>query len=149
MTTIPIANNAFSRRSAFVTSVGRGFSLMYGIATVGLIYGIVTLASIPGVPHWRLLMAAALVVDVGTLIAAVGVVRRRSWARATFIAALCVSLVQSFAYAWLTQAFALVQWAWVPGIVGSVLLYAWIIAKLCSAPIRAEFEGRSGPSASA
>jgi len=70
MTTIPIANNAFSPRSAFVTSVGRGFSLMYGIATVCLIYGIATLTSIPGVPHWRLLMAAALVVDVGTLIAA-------------------------------------------------------------------------------
>jgi len=100
MTTIPIANDAFSPRSAFVTSVGRGFSLMYGIATVGLIYGIVTLASIPGVPHWRLLMAAALVVDVGTLIAAVGLLGRRPWARATFIAALCVSLVQSFAYAW-------------------------------------------------
>jgi len=141
MTTIPIANDAFSPRSAFVTSVGRGFSLMYGIATLGLIFGIATLTSIPGVPHWRLLMAAALVVDVGTLIAAVGLLRRRPWARATFIAALCVSLVQSFAYAWLTQAFALVQWAWVPGIVGSVLLYAWIIAKLCSAGIRAEFRG--------
>jgi len=149
MTTIPIANNAFSRRSAFVTSVGRGFSLMYGIATVGLIYGIVTLASIPGVPHWRLLMAAALVVDVGTLIAAVGVVRRRSWARLTFITALCVSLALSFAYVWLTEAFTLVRWAAVPGVVGSVILYGWIIVKLCSAPIRAEFEGRSGPSASA
>ena len=148
MTTIPIANNAFSRRSAFVTSVGRGFSLMYGIATVGLIYGIVTLASIPGVPRWRLLMAAALVVD-GTLIAAVGVVRRRSWARLTFITALCVSLALSFAYVWLTEAFTLVRWAAVPGVVGSVILYGWIIVKLCSAPIRAEFEGRSGPSASA
>ena len=148
MTTIPIANDAFSPRSAFVTSVGRGFSLMYGIATVGLIYGIVTLASIPGVPRWRLLMAAALVVD-GTLIAAVGVVRRRSWARLTFITALCVSLALSFAYVWLTEAFTLVRWAAVPGVVGSVILYGWIIVKLCSAPIRAEFEGRSGPSASA
>src|SRR5207248_11004531 len=126
MTTIPIANDAFSPRSAFVTSVGRGFSLMYGIATVGLIYGIVTLASIPGVPRWRLLMAAALVVD-GTLIAAVGVVRRRSWARLTFITALCVSLVLSFAYVWLTEAFTLVRWAAVPGVVGSVILYGWII----------------------
>jgi len=131
-------------RSAFVTGVGRGFSILYGIATMGLLVGMATLDSVPGVPLWRLLISTALVVDIGTLIAAIGLLRRRPWARPTFIAALCVSLVLSFAYVWLTEAFAVVRWGLVPGVVGSVLLYGWIIAKLCSAEIRAEFAGVRG-----
>ena len=131
-------------RSAFVTGVGRGFSILYGIATMGLLVGMATLDSVPGVPLWRLLISTALVVDIGTLIAAIGLLRRRPWARPTFIAALCVSLVLSFAYLWLTEAFAVVRWGLVPGVVGSVLLYGWIIAKLCSAEIRAEFAGVRG-----
>jgi len=74
----------------------------------------------------------------------IGLLRRRPWARPTFIAALCVSLVLSFAYVWLTEAFAVVRSAVVPGVAGSVLLYGWIIAKLCSAEIRAEFAGVRG-----
>jgi len=57
----------------------------------------------------------------------IGLLRRRPWARPTFIAALCVSLVLSFAYVRLTEAFAVVRWAVVPGVAGSVLLYGWII----------------------
>jgi len=144
MTTIPVPGSAFPPRSAFVTGVGRGFSILYGIATIGLLVGMATLDSIPGVPLWRLLISTALVVDIGTLIAAIGLLRRRPWARPTFIAALCVSLVLSFAYVWLTEAFAVVRWGLVPGVVGSVLLYGWIIAKLCSAEIRAEFAGVRG-----
>ena len=144
MTTIPVPGSAFPPRSAFVTGVGRGFSILYGIATIGLLVGMATLDAIPGVPLWRLLISTALVVDIGTLIAAIGLLRRRPWARPTFIAALCVSLVLSFAYVWLTEAFAVVRWGLVPGVVGSVLLYGWIIAKLCSAEIRAEFAGVRG-----
>ncbi len=144
MTTIPVPGSAFPTRSAFVTGVGRGFSILYGIATMGLLVGMATLDSVPGVPLWRLLISTALVVDIGTLIAAIGLLRRRPWARPTFIAALCVSLVLSFAYVWLTEAFAVVRWGLVPGVVGSVLLYGWIIAKLCSAEIRAEFAGVRG-----
>ena len=139
MTSIPMNRGAFSPRSAFVTSVGRGFSILYAIATMGILIGITTLDSVPGVPHWRLLMSTVLVVDLATLIAAIGLLRRRQWARPTFIAVLCVSIVQGFAYGWLTDAFAVVRWVWAAGLVGSALLYAWIIAKLCSAPIRAEF----------
>lgn len=139
MTTIPVPGGAFASRSAFVTGVGRGFSILYGIATMGLLAGMATLDAVPGVPLWRLLISTALIVDIGTLIAAIGLLRRRPWARPTFIAALCVSLVLSFAYVWLTEAFAVVRWAVVPGVAGAVLLYGWIIAKLCSAEIRAEF----------
>ena len=139
MTTIPMNNGAFLPRSAFVTSVGRGFSILYAIAMLGPLVGIATLDSVPGVPHWRLLISMVLVVDLATLIAAIGLLRRRQWARPTFIAVLCVSIVQGFAYGWLTDAFAVVRGAWAAGLVGSALLYAWIIAKLCSAPIRAEF----------
>src|SRR5256885_9048993 len=115
MTTIPVPSSAFPTRSAFVTGVGRGFSILYGIATMGLLVGMATLDSVPGVPLWRLLISTALVVDIGTLIAAIGLLRRRPWARPTFIAALCVSLVLSFAYVWLTEAFAVVRWAVVAG----------------------------------
>ena len=139
MTTIPVPGSAFPPRSAFVTGVGRGFSILYGIATIGLLVGMATLDAIPGVPLWRLLISTAFVVDIATLIAAIGLLRRRPWARPTFIAALCLSLVLSFTYVWLTEAFVVVRWAVVPGVVGSILLYGWIIAKLCSAPIRAEF----------
>ena len=144
MTTIPVPGSAFPPRSAFVTGVGRGFSILYGIATIGLLVGMATLDSIPGVPLWRVLISTAFIVDIATLIAAIGLLRRRPWARPTFIAALCVSLVLSFAYVWLTEAFAVVRWGLVPGVVGSVLLYGWIIAKLCSAEIRAEFAGVRG-----
>ena len=126
-------------RSAFVTGVGRGFSILYGIATMGLLVGMATLDSVPGVPHWRLLMSTALIVDTGTLIAAIGLLRQRPWARPTFIVALCASIVLGFAYGLATEAFAAVRWAWIAGLLGSALLYGWIIAKLCSAPIRAEF----------
>lgn len=144
MTTIPVPGGAFASRSAFVTGVGRGFSILYGIATMGLLAGMANLDAVPGVPLWRLLISTALIVDIGTLIAAIGLLRRRPWARPTFIAALCVSLVLSFAYVWLTEAFAVVRWAVVPGVAGAVLLYGWIIAKLCSAEIRAEFAGVRG-----
>ena len=144
MTTIPVPGGAFASRSAFVTGVGRGFSILYGIATMGLLAGMATLDAVPGVPLWRLLISTALIVDNGTLIAAIGLLRRRPWARPTFIAALCVSLVLSFAYVWLTEAFAVVRWAVVPGVAGSVLLYGWIIAKLCSPSIRAEFDNSPG-----
>ena len=122
-------------RSAFVTGVGRGFSILYGIATMGLLVGLATLDSVPGLPHWRLLMSTALIVDTGTLIAAIGLLRQRPWARATFIVALCASIVLGFAYGLATEAFAAVRWAWIAGLLGSALLYGWIIAKLCSAPM--------------
>ena len=102
MTTIPVPGSAFPPRSAFVTGVGRGFSILYGIATIGLLVGMATLDSIPGVRLWRLLISTAFIVDIATLIAAIGLLRRRPWARPSFIAALCVSLVLSFAYIWLT-----------------------------------------------
>ena len=77
MTTIPVPGSAFPPRSAFVTGVGRGFSILYGIATIGLLVGMATLDSIPGVPLWRLLISTAFVVDIATLIAAIGLLRRR------------------------------------------------------------------------
>src|SRR2546429_5083953 len=95
-------------RSAFVTGVGRGFSMLYGIATMGLLVGLATLDSVPGLPHWRLLMSTALIVDTGTLIAAIGLLRQRPWARATFIVALCASIVLGFASGFVTEAFAAV-----------------------------------------
>src|SRR2546421_11121423 len=116
MTTIPVPGSAFPPRSAFVTGVGRGFSILYGIATIGLLVGMATLDAIPGVPLWRLLISTAFIVDIATLIAALGLLRQRPWARPTFIAALSVCLVLSFTYVWLTAAFVALPRAMVVGV---------------------------------
>src|SRR2546429_5632341 len=56
-------------RSAFVTSVGRGFRILYAIPTKALLVGLARLHSVPRLPHCRLLLTTALFVETATTIA--------------------------------------------------------------------------------
>jgi hypothetical protein len=84
-------------------------------------------------------MLLGLAVNVGTLIAAVGLLQRRLWAHRTYRAALMLSIVEGTA-SLILDLVPRVRTLWAIGLTASAFACRCIISKLQSAPIRAEFE---------
>ena len=112
--------------------------------------------------HFRLLLAGFLAVSALTLAAAIGLLKRRNWARLAFIAMMLLGVLWNLGAIWL----AFSMWTWFPPVpdaapadfrasfetmakvitavniaVGVLLagLFAWIARRLASREIRQEF----------
>ncbi len=97
----------------------------------------------PTILSSRVGMLFALALNVGTLIAATALLRRRPWALWTFIVMLILGVVEGAA----SLRFDVVprfRTVWAVGLIAWAVLCVWITSKLLSAPARAEFQTR-GP----
>ena len=169
-------------QSTFVTVLAWIFIALSGLGTfIALLQNIVintvfpfeqmssTLTQDPNTPpmaifmfeHLRLLFFAFLAVSTATLVVAIGLLRRRNWARLTFVAFLALSIVWNVAGLFLQHAMmgsmpplpkappefaqdfqAMASRIFIVGVVMSVgfsVLYGWLIKRLLSPQIRAEF----------
>jgi hypothetical protein len=100
----------------------------------------------PSVLSSRVGMPIALILNLGTLIAAVGLLRRRRWARWTFITVLWLGVVEGVASLAL-DVVPRFRTAWAVGLIALGLLSVWVTFRLLSASVAAEFQG-CGDSAS-
>lgn len=172
-------------RSTFVTVLAWVFIVLAGLAT--LISGLqnlmlhtmmptnLTPPTGPGAEHmpafmrWmlshiRLFFLAVLLLSASTLAAAIGLLKRRNWARLAIVTLLTLGIVWNLGALVLQQQMMAVPLAGIPGphhadfeqtfqvmriasaaiAVGISLLFAWLIKRLCSVDVRAEFAGTAG-----
>ncbi len=166
-------------RSTFITALAWTFIVMAGFASlIAVAQNIMIQLMFPtdlalppstdasGVPaildfllgHIRYLFLAFLILSIGTLVAAIGLLKRRNWARLAFVGILGLGILWNLAGIALQQlVFASPDHPQAGGApelermvmfmrvfsalfaVGLSLLLAWLVKRLLSAPVRAEF----------
>jgi hypothetical protein len=95
--------------------------------------------TLPIILNSRVGMLIGLALNVGTLIGAVGLLRRRLWAHRAFIAMLTLSNIDGAA-SLILDVVPPFRTLWAIGLIASAFVSCWIVFKLQSTPIRAEFE---------
>ena len=170
-----------TRKSTFVTVVAWIFIVLAGLMTlVSVLQNIMVFTMFPAervasqfdeapalvrfmFAHFRTLVLLGLIASCATLVSAVGLLKRRNWARIVFIALMALGIgYQVFGVVWVIS---FVSWD-LPGMAGGLpaaerlmvrlitafttvmalgiaLLFAWIIKKLVSPEIRGEFIRRT------
>ena len=111
-------------------------------------------------PHFRFVSFSLLVISAITFVSAIGLLRRKTWARIIFMVILALGIVwrlfcvvfqliilvnprfypgpesgQIHLFFYITQVFTLLT------AIGIAMIFGWIIRKLNSAPIKEEFRG--------
>jgi hypothetical protein len=99
--------------------------------------------TVPSVLSSRVGMPIALILNLGTLIAAVGLLRRRRWARWTFMAVLWLGVVEGVA-SLVLDVVPRFRTAWAVGLMALGLLSVGITFRLLSASVAAEFQAARG-----